>query len=873
MNQRCMFSIVPILFVFSCMTTYAQWSSDPATNTPICRAGNFQRAIQMISDDKGGAFICWTDERTASNFYAVHAQRIDKNGIVRWTQNGIAVSSVMESQVKPEMISDGTGGVIIVWADTKNGTSDIYAQRIDSLGNARWAAEGVPVASDPSEQIDPKIASDGQHGAIVVWSAHSGTGQDGHIHAQRIDGNGNVLWSPELVLSFSDQYEMAPCITSDGNGGAYVAWAFYNNQDYDVYAQRLTASGGQMWQNGGIPLTPSSGAQDTPSLLADGTGKAFLSYTSWASGSTPRQQIIVLNPDGTTAASLDLASASGAQRNPELALVATGVLGIAWEDGRAGSGKTRSYAQLINNAGTKSWSADGVTVSNRAGNQMTPHVIPDGNGGMIVSWEDMTAGITKSDVYAQKFAANGSPLWTAAGVPIATADKMQQLPSMTGDGAGGAIIAWEDYRASFTNSDIYASHVLADGTLPPEPAILTLSSRSLAFGSVSVGFSSTKSITLSNTGDQALTISAVRPALPQFSLTPENNTIGPNGSITAEVRFQPTSKDALNTFIVIESNSIFSPDTIVVTGTGTSSPEIAVDRRSLNFGTVVTGTSKPFVLTISNPGNDTLRISSIVSSNPVFTVAANARDILPGENFGDTVWFTPIAIGPVSGELTLTSNAPTSPTIVSLSGVGNVIEVTLNIDRTFIYFGDVPLGEHRDTTLTVTNTGNDTLRMNSFSSGDPHFTIETAIGNIAPAAAKTFSIRFTPTAEGSLNTFLILSSNAKTSPDTLVLQGAGIKVVSTRPLQAVPGVITLHENFPNPFRSSTSIRYDVESSAAVRLAVYDALGRLVTTLVDETQRPGSYQVPWSPVQAVPGVYYLVLRAGAAVVFGRMVIME
>jgi len=873
MNPRRLFFIVPVLFITSCMTLHAQWSSDPATNTPICRAGNFQRAIRMIADDKGGAFLCWTDERTASNFYAVHAQRIDGNGIVRWTQNGVAISSVMESQVKPEMISDGAGGIIIVWADTRNGTSDIYAQRIDSLGNARWAAGGVPVAADASEEIDPEVASDGQHGAIVVWSAHSGTGQDGHIHAQRIDGNGNLLWSPELVLSFSDQYESAPCITDDGNGGAYVAWAFYNNQEYDVYAQRVSASGAQMWQNGGISLTPSLGAQDSPMLLADGTGKAFLCYTSWASGSIPRQQVVVLNPDGSTAASLALSSASGAQRSPRLTIVATGLLGIVWEDGRTGGSKTRTYAQLINNAGAKSWAADGVAVSNRAGNQMTPHVIADGNGGMIVSWEDLTAGITQGDTYAQKFAANGSPLWTAAGVPIATADKMQQVPCMASDGAGGAIVAWEDYRASFTNSDIYASHVLADGTLPPEPATLTFSSKSLAFGTVSVGFSSTKSITLSNPGDRALTISAVTPALPQFSLTPESTTIDPNGSITAEVRFQPTSKDALTSFIVIVSNSLFSPDTIVVTGTGTASPAIEVDRRSLNFGTVVAGTNKPLVLTISNPGSDTLRISSIVSNNPVFTVSDDAQELLPGESFGDTVWFAPTANGPVSGELTLTSNAPNSPTTVSLSGVGNVLEVTLSIDRTFLYFSDVPLGESRDTTLTVTNTGNDTLRISSFSSGDPHFTIETAIENLAPAASKTFTIRFTPTAEGTLNTYLVLNSNARSSHDTIVVQGAGIKVVSTGPLQPAPGVITLHENYPNPFHASTTIRYDLESSGAVRLTVHDALGRVVTTLVDEMQRPGSYHVPWSPVQAVPGVYYLVLRAGAAVVYGKMVVLE
>lgn len=872
MNPRRMFPIAAILFIVSFMTTNAQWSSDPASNTPICRAGNIQKATRMVADGNGGAFLCWTDERAASNFYAVYAQHINKDGIVLWAENGIAVSPVMESQAKPEMISDGAGGVIIVWPDTRNGHSDIYAQRLDASGNALWAANGVPVATGSTQQTAPQITRDGQNGAIIVWSAHNVSAQDGHIYAQRINGNGNVLWSPELSLSSSDQFESAPCITGDGSGGAYLAWAFYNNQEYDVYIQRVSASGGQMWQSGGIPLTSPSGAQDTPALVADGTGKAFLTYTDWGSGSTPRLQVAVLNPDGSTAASLGVTSASGGQRNVRMANIGSGLLGIAWEDGRV-SGKTRTYAQIISNTGTKSWAADGVEVSNRTGNQVTPFVIPDGNGGMIVSWEDMTAGITESDIYAQRFSANGAPQWSAAGAALGTAAKMQQSPAMTGDGAAGAIVAWEDYRTSFTNAEIYASHILADGTLPLEPAILTLSSYSVVFGSVGVGYSSTKTVTLTNTGDQPLTISAVTPGDPHFTLTPESNTIDPNGSVTAQVRFQPTTKDALSSFIVVESNSIFSPDTIAVTGSGTASAEIEVDRRSLNFGNVAVGLSKALVLTISNTGNDTLRVASIVSSNPVFTVSADSREILPGESFADTVRFTPTAQGPVTGELTLTSNAPTSPTTVSLAGEGTVIEVTLNIDHTYIYFGEVPLGESRDTTLTVTNTGNDTLRITSFTSDDPHFTIETAIGDLAPTESLTFTIRFTPTAEGSLNKFLVLSSNAVSSPDTLVMQGAGIKVVSARPLQSTPGAFTLHRNYPNPFHASTSIRYDLAASAPVRLTIHDALGRLVATLVDETQHPGSFSVRWSPANAVPGVYFLALRVGAGESTRRMLLMR
>jgi hypothetical protein len=863
--------IATMLFLVPFMVAHAQWSSDPVVNNPICRAGNDQKAPRIVRDGKGGAIICWYDERVAQNFFNVYAQRIDRDGFVRWTVNGIAASPAFNSQLKPEIVSDDAGGAIIVWTDGRNGNDDIYAQRIDSSGNVLWTADGVAVASGSAEQTDPKVTSDDQHGAIVTWQSHTGANQDGHIYAQRIDGAGQLLWSPEVPVCTAVQFQAPPCIASDGNGGAYIAWALYNGQ-YDMYAQRLASNGAPHWQNDGIPIAAGSMAEDSPALLADGTGKVFLTYSDWSSGSTPTLQVVVLNRDGWSVASTRATSTSGGQMNPQLTNVGTGLLGIVWEDGRV-AGKTRTYAQIIDDTGNKLWAASGVEVSNRTGNQLTPFVVSDGNGGVIVSWEDMTKGVAESDIYAQRISAAGAPLWTSAGVPVGIAVRMQQFPWMISDGQNGAIVAWEDYRPSFSNPEIYASRILADGTFPIGPPLLTFSSKSVAFGAVGISYSSTKNITLTNTGGVPVTIASVTSSDPHFSLTSDSSTISPNGSVTATVRFQPTSKDVLNAYIVIQSNSIFGPDTVTVTGWGTGSAAIQTDKTSLNFGNVKIGASKSLALNISNTGNDTLTISSITTSNPGFTVAIASRVLLPGEAFVDTVHFSPTALGPISGELTLNSNALTSPTILPLSGVGTPLEVTLTIDPTFIFFGDVDVGSSKDTTVTVTNTGNDTLRIASFTSGDPHFTMETPIAAIAPAAAETFTLRFTPTAAGSLSTFFAVTSNAMTSPDTLGVHGTGKDVSAVRSLQVVPGAFTLFQNYPNPFHPSTTIRYDLETSAPVRITVYNSLGQVAATLVDETQRPGVHTVQWTPSDSMPGVYFLVLRVGAYEAYGRMVLMQ
>ncbi|MBE0646053.1 MAG: choice-of-anchor D domain-containing protein [Bacteroidetes bacterium] len=865
--------IATILFLAPFMVSQAQWSSDPASNTPVCRAGNNQKAPQLASDGKGGVIVCWADEREAQHFYKIYVQRIDKDGFARWTVNGIAISPAFNAQMKPEIVADGAGGAIVVWTDARNVDTDIYAQRVDSLGNVLWAADGVSVASGSSDQADPKLVSDGNHGAIVTWSAHNGTNQDGHIFAQRIDGNGVRQWGQELQLSTSDQFETSPRIASDGSGGAYIAWVFYNNQDYDVVAQRVYSSGVPQWQNGGVTISSSSGAQDTPSLVADGTGKAFLAYYDWSSGSRPTLQIAVLNSDGTTAASMRATSTSGGQANPQLSNIGAGLLGIVWEDGRL-SGKTRSYAQIIDNTGKKSWAADGVEVSNRTGNQATPYIVPDGNGGVIVCWEDMTGGVAESDMYAQRISASGSLLWSGAGVALCTAGGMQQFPCMLSDGLNGAIAVWEDYRLSFSNPEIYATRILADGTFPIGPPILTFSTKTVALGNASVGYSTTKDITLTNNGGVAVTIASATASDPQFSLTPAGNTIDPRANVTATVKFQPTRKGISNAYIVVQSNSIFGPDTVVVSGTGLAEPEIEVDKRSLNFGSVAIGSQKSLVLHISNPGNDTLRISNISTNNPVFTVAIDTREVAPGDAFDDTVRFSPAAAGPVSGELTLESDASTSPTVLSLLGTGTTAPVvTLTIDPTYIYFGDVNIGFSKDTTLTVTNTGNDSLRIASFTSGDPHFTLETPIESIETGGSRTFTLRFTPTAVGSINTFFILTSNAATSPDTMVVQGMGSEVAAVRSVQVSPGAFTLYQNYPNPFHPSTTIRYDLGTFAPVRLTVLNSLGQVAATLVDEMQHPGVHTVQWTSAGNAPGVYFYVLRVGEYEAFGSMVLMQ
>lgn len=773
MNRQLRF-LVPMVMLASFMSAEAQWSSNPAQNTPICRAGNNQTAPKIISDGKDGAIICWTDERGSLNSFDIYAQRIGGDGFVRWTTNGTVVSNAWASQSGPDITGDGMGGAIITWTDTRNGDNDIYAQRIDSSGNVLWPVEGIAVATGTLNQADPKITTDGRHGAIITWNAATGGfPPTSKIYAMRLGPDGTLLWNSESLISGSLRFSNAPTITTDGSGGAYIAYAYYPRPEYDVYAQRVDSNGTVLWDSRGVGIATGSETQDSPVLVPDGKGNAFLGYLNWGSGSTPTLHATVLKRNGSTAGGQRITSTSGGQNNHRLWNISPGLCGIAWEDGR-NAGQMKAYAQIIDTTGQKMWTANGVEVSSTTGPHASPFIISDGNGGLIVAWEDKSGGSLKTEIRAQRLTDTGAPRWTTAGVAVSTADNIRQFPRMIPDGANGAIVTWEDYRPSFSNVEIYATRILADGTFPVGPPMLMLSEKSIDFGVVALGNIEIENIMLTNIGGVPLTISDITSSDTQFSLTIDTTTIDPGGSVMAVVTFHATSKNSTNAHIVIESNSILGPDTIRVSGRGTGSAAIRTDQRFLNFGTVSVGTSRALALNIENSGNDTLIISSITSSNPRFTVDAASRVLLPDSSFNDTVRFSPTSSGAVSGELTIVSNAQTSPTIVPLSGTGTT-NVTLSIDPESISFGEVIVGDFVDTTVTLTNGGNDTLRITSFTSGDPAFTLESPVMNIAPGGAEMFTIRFTPGAAGPVSSAFTIASNAASSPHTISVDGIGVE--------------------------------------------------------------------------------------------------
>jgi hypothetical protein len=83
---------------------------------------------------------------------------------------------------------------------------------------------------------------------------------------------------------------------------------------------------------------------------------------------------------------------------------------------------------------------------------------------------------------------------------------------------------------------------------------------------------------------------------------------------------------------------------------------------------------------------------------------------------------------------------------------------------------------------------------------------------------------------------------------------------------------------PNPFNPSTAICFDLEDESEIKLSIYNIKGQIVKTLVNETYRPGAYQVIWdgddqSGQKMSSGVYFYRMECGEDVINSKMLMLK
>ncbi len=395
-----------------------QWTAD---GVPICTAtATSHVGPQITSDGAGGAVITWHNFIPGTDSADIYAQRVDASGAVQWTADGVPICTATDLQLWPKITSDGASGAIITWVDKRSGGWHVYAQRVDASGAVQWTADGVSICPGTAQQFEPRIVSDGAGGAIIAWDdTRSGTNTD--IYAQRVNASGTVQWAANgIAVSTASRDQLHMELVSDGASGAIFAWDDKRGGDFeiDIYVQRVDASGAVQWAANGLPICTATRNQQHPDIVSDGAGGGIITWQDLRNGATTDVYAQRVDASGSAQWMGDgVAICTAALDQDDLKISTDSAAGaiITWHDDRSATvGDGDIYAQRVDASGAVRWTADGVPICTAPGDQSRDQITSDGAGGGIITWQDARSG--SIDIYALLIDQFGRPGGVVTGV-------------------------------------------------------------------------------------------------------------------------------------------------------------------------------------------------------------------------------------------------------------------------------------------------------------------------------------------------------------------------------------------------------------------------------------------------------------------------
>ena len=360
---------------------------------------------------------------------------------------------------------------------------------------------------------------------------------------------------------------------------------------------------------------------------------------------------------------------------------------------------------------------------------------------------------------------------------------------------------------------ISASLLVPVGSAAPDaqgPQV-TLSPSALVFPDRPVGArSEAQAVTLTNTGDQPLTISTFRlngPDAADFGLgaiCPVNpDQLQPGASCTIYVSFTADSPGAKSATLSIGDDAPSSPQTVELSGSGNAAsggtPAATVSPGILAYGDeVVDVRSGAQAVTLTNSGTGPLSISTFRITGPDAVDFAQGADCpvspssLPaGSSCAIYVSFVPDSAGWKSANLVIGDDAPGGSQTVALTGRGSLGAAEAAVSPGSLPFADRMVGTTSEAqAVTLRNTGAEplaifTFRLNGQDTADFAQGADCPVSpdTLAVGAACTIYVSFTPHSGGLKSASLVIGDSAPSSPQAVLLTGRGLSapVVSLAP--------------------------------------------------------------------------------------------
>jgi len=835
-----------------------------------------QESPAICADSSGNYIIVWDDRR--NGYFDIYAQRYSNDGTALGSNFKVNDDIGSTWRLNPSISADVKGNFIIVWRDTRNGNSDIYAQRFASDGSALGSNFKVNNDIGSEGQSNPSISVNSSGNYIIVWDDERNGYSD--IYAQLYSKDGTALESNFKVNDDqgSDRQNY-PSISVDGSGNFFIVWQDNRNGNDDIYAQRFACDGIALGSNFKVNDDQGSERQNYPSISADGSGYIIITWYDVrnSDGDIYAQRY---SGDGTTLGTNfqvndDIVSAW--QCYPSISADGSGNFIISWIDAR--NDNIDIYVQRYSSNGIALGINYMVNDDQGSERQNYPSISADDSGNFIITWQDGRNIYTEGDIYAQRYSNDGTALENNFKVNDDIGSEGQGSAAISVDDSGNFIIVWDDERNGFENGDIYAQRYSMDG---------------IAQGS-----------NFKVNDDQDYT----HQSSPSFSMDGSGNFIitwedGRNG--TSDIYAQRYSSDGtvqgsnfkVNNDQLDESQtqpciSVDDSGNFIIAWVDRENDDIYAQRYSSD------GTAQGSNFMVNDDQGDTWQYE------PSISVDGNGNIIITWEDGRDPVdgcWgYTNIYAQRYSGDgIKLGSNFKVNddqdcvilydPSI-SADSSGNFIIAWINYSETI---SDIYAQRYSSdgTTLGSNFRVNDDQARNAWQwwpsvsaneNGNFIITWDDRRNDNWDIYAQQYSsdgktvgsnFRVIVTSGGQGNPEVKLWNNriynawndnraGETAFDIWanVLDWNDPDGINDNELYQIPLAFVLHQNYPNPFNPSTTIEFSLPKSEFVTLKVYNILGEEIATVVHDKLQAGNHTYQFDGSNLASGVYLYRIEAG------------
>ena len=533
------------------------------------------------------------------------------------------------------------------------------------------------------------------------------------------------------------------------------------------------------WQKNGVNVAGATGTSyTTPATATVDSGSTFDVVVSNSIGNiTSSAATLTVNP-GQVAPSITTQPANvtvTAGQTATFSVVAGGTAPLTYQWQKSGvniAGATGTNYTTQATATTDSGSTFDVVVSNSVGSvtssaaTLTVNVAPVAPS---ITTQPTSQTVTAGQTATFSVVAGGTaPLtyqWQKNGVNIAgaTGTSYTTPTTATTDSGSTFLVVVSNSAGSKTSS----AATLTVNAAPVAPSIAT------------------QPANVTVTAGQTATFSVVAGGTAPLTYQWQKNGVNIAGATGTSYTTPATATtDSGATFDVVVSNSVgnITSSAATLTVNAAPAPAIQLNSTAVTFTNGIVGTTTSQALIITNTGNATLNITQVNVTGAAFSASGYTLplNISAGQNATITVAFAPTATGAASGNISIVSNAPTSPTAVSLTGTGIAPTFTLSINPTSVTFGNVTTGTTSAAqTVTITSTGNSSVAISQISLNGTGYAMTggSAPVTLSPNTSITLSLTFAPTVAGSVSGSISIVSNATGSPATVTLTGTGVAPV------------------------------------------------------------------------------------------------